>query len=62
MNYNDLAVRNRPRKHRYVYFVGSSGWKNKMRKKLNYKEQPYPKGESSKYNASYQPNVQTVMF
>ena len=62
MNYNDLAVRDRPRKHRYIYFVGSCGWKNKMRKKLNYEEQPYPKGEPSRYDASYQPNVQTVMF
>ena len=49
-------------KHRYVYFIGSAGWKNKMRKKLNYKEQPHPKGEPSRYDASYQPNVQTVMF
>ena len=62
MNYNDLPIRERPRKHRYVYFIGPTRWKKKMRKKLNYKEQPYPKGDTSRYDDTYQPKVQMVMF
>ena len=56
------VARDRPRKHRYVYFIGPTGWKNKIRKKLNYKEQPYPKGDTSRYDDTYQPKVQMVMF
>ena len=52
----------RPQKHRYVYFIGPTRWKKKMRKKLNYKEQPYPKGDTSRYDDTYQPKVQMVMF
>lgn len=52
----------RSSKHRYIYFVGSSRQKAQLRGKLNYKEQPYPKGENKKYDASYKPNVQLRAF
>ena len=48
----------RSSKHRYIYFVGSSRQKAQLRGKLNYKQQPYPKGDNKKYDASYKPNVQ----
>jgi hypothetical protein len=39
-------------KNRYVYFCGSKGQKKTMRKKLAYHAEPYPKGESRRYDAS----------
>jgi hypothetical protein len=52
----------RSRKHRYVYFVGDRGWCLKMRRLLNYKIAPYPKGDNQRYDASYTPEVQQVLF
>ena len=40
----DFYLAPRPRKHRYVYFVGSKGERRKMRNALRYKQQPFPKG------------------
>tara|TARA_R110001632_G_C11193377_1_gene402344 strand:- start:81 stop:725 length:645 start_codon:yes stop_codon:yes gene_type:complete len=40
---DDFYLKPRPRKHRYVYFVGSKTWKKKARALLRYKELPYPK-------------------
>ncbi len=40
---DDFYSEDRPRKHRYVYFVGSKRWKKAMRKTLNYKIEQYPK-------------------
>lgn len=50
------------KKHRYVYFVGT---KTKIKEyKLNFKlvKVPYPKGENKRYDASYQPTIQTQLF
>jgi len=48
----------RSSKHRYVYFTGSK----KLQSFLNYKIQPYPKGENKRYDSSFNPNVQCVLF
>ena len=48
--------------HRYITFVGSKKDKRVMSNDLKLNIKPYPKGEPSRYDASYQPNVQTVMF
>jgi hypothetical protein len=40
----------RPRKHRYIYFEGCP----ELKKKLKYKVQPYPKGESKRYDSGTQ--------
>ena len=45
----------RSSKHRYVYFTGKEY-------KLNYPIKPYPKGESSRYDASHVPTTQTQLF
>jgi len=50
----------RPRKHRYVYFIGEL--RKKLKKNLNYKIEEYPKGENQKYDSSYKPEVQLNIF
>ena len=50
----------RPRKHRYVFFIGK--FKKQFIKSLNYKIESYPKGENKKYDSSYQPKVQLNLF
>jgi hypothetical protein len=62
IQYKDLAVRERARKHRYIYFIGSQKEKKDMVKKLKYKIFPYPKGKNKRYDDSYNPNVQSVLF
>ena len=53
MDYYSLAVRDRPQKHRYVIFTGSKKEKKILKKSLNYKIMPYPKGDNKRYDASY---------
>jgi hypothetical protein len=52
----------RDRKHRYVYFHGSKTQKKAMRASLNYPILPYPKGDNKRYDASYLPSTQAVLF
>lgn len=52
----------RPRKHRYVTFVGNRRQKKELRKKLRYEVQPYPKGESKNYDAGGSVETQTLLF
>jgi len=40
---DDFYLEDRPRKHRYVYFVGSKGFKAKCNGLLRYPVEPYPK-------------------
>ena len=59
---SDLAIRERPQKHRYIYFNGSKSFKKKMNRLLNYNIKPYPKGNNKRYDASYKPKVQGKLF
>ena len=52
--------RQRDRKHRYIFFTGSRLQKKKLHKLLKYKTEPYPKGESKKYDASGYVETQSV--
>ena len=52
----------RSAKHRYVFFVGSKSEKRKLRQQLNYPVMPYPKGESTKYNAGGAVKSQQLLF
>jgi hypothetical protein len=52
----------RPRKHRYVYFTGSKKQKKYWKANLSYSQQSYPKGENSRYDASYKPVTQLPLF
>lgn len=51
-------------KHRYFYFLGDRREKKKWLKQLleKYPAQPYPKGDNIRYDASYEPQVQGVLF
>ena len=62
VNYQDLAVRERPQKHRYIYFTGSKTQRKHLRNALNYEPKEYPKGENKNYDASYIPITQTKLF
>ena len=62
MNYYELAVRERPQKHRYVYFTGTKKQKKQMLSNLKYEIMPYPKGKNKRYDASYKPTIQTKLF
>ena len=52
----------RPRKHRYFYFLGSKQDIKKMKELFPYKSEPYPKGENKRYDSSHIPTVQTKLF
>jgi hypothetical protein len=58
----NLGVRDRSRKHRYIFFLGNRWFKKDMIKKLKYKQEPYPKGDNKRYDASYNPQVQQLLF
>lgn len=57
-----LPQKERPRKHRYVYFVGNKREVKERKKALKYPIEKYPKGESKRYDASYNPSVQSSLF
>ena len=49
-------------KHRYVMFLGSKTEKKDMKSKLKYKISNYPKGDNTNYDASYEPDLQPILF
>ncbi len=57
-----LYSKPRDRKHRYIYFLGTRNQKLNFNKSLNYKIEPYPKGENKRYDASYKPTIQKQLF
>ena len=52
----------RPRKHRYFYFLGNKNDVKNMTNKLKYEVKSYPKGKNINYDASYKPVIQTTIF
>lgn len=50
----------RSRKHRYIYLCGNKREKKQMMADLNYFIEPYPKGDSRKYDASAQIQTQQI--
>ena len=49
---DDFYLQDRPRKHRYIYIYGTKKYKKKVKGLLSYKEKPYPKGSTKKYDDS----------
>ena len=45
-----FAQIDRPRKHRYIYFIGSRKQKKEFANALNYSTEPYPKGDTQRYD------------
>jgi hypothetical protein len=59
---DNLIMVDRPRKHRYFYFLGNKYEIKDMKNMLPYENQPYPKGDNKRYDASYTPSVQLKLF
>lgn len=59
---DNLIMIDRPRKHRYFYFIGTKKECKEMKQMLPYKIEPYPKGDNIRYDASYIPTTQTTLF
>lgn len=59
---SEYKKQERARKHRYIYFLGNKREIMEMRSKLKYPVEPYPQGETKRYDASYTPITQGVLF
>ena len=59
---DDFYLDDRPRKHRYVFAVGTKKQQAAIRTALKYPVEPYPKGESLRYDASQSIQTQTSFF
>jgi hypothetical protein len=57
----DYSIRKfRSSKHRYIFFIGKL--KKTFRANLKYQIEDYPKGKNKKYDSSYKPEVQLILF
>lgn len=59
---SDFFLKDRPRKHRYVFFVGSKKERKEMMNDLLYHIEPYPKGDSRRYDDSAEVQRQGILF
>ena len=59
---DDFYLEDRPRKHRYIYICGNKKFKREAFKALRYPICEYPKGQTQRYDASYKPISQGVLF
>lgn len=59
---DDFYYVERSRKHRYIFFVGTSKQKKEMLSKLNYQIEPYPKGDSVRYDSGGVVAKQDLLF
>ena len=57
----DFYLEERSRKHRYIYLHGDRKQKAEMRAALKYDEEPYPKGESMRYEISSAIETQSAL-
>lgn len=58
----NFYLKERSRKHRYVYFCANKKEKQKMVASLLYKIEPYPKGETKRYDVSAQIKTQMCLI
>jgi hypothetical protein len=59
----DPSVRQfRSAKHRYIYFHGNKRDKKKLLQLLKYKIEPYPKGDSQRYDSGKSVPTQQLLF
>lgn len=59
---DDFYYVERSRKHRYIYFHGNKTDKKILLKNLNYQIEPYPKGDSVRYDSGGIVNKQELLF
>lgn len=49
-------------KHRYFMFIGTKSEIKNMKKHFKYTIKPYPKGNNTRYDASFVPEIQEILF
>jgi hypothetical protein len=59
---DDFFMEERSRKHRYIFFCGNKYQKRQMLNDLKYDIEPYPKGETKKYDAGGAVATQQLLF
>jgi len=59
---DDFYLAERSRKHRYIYLCGDKNQKKEMMQDLKYPIEPYPKGESQRYDATATIETQSILF
>ena len=59
---DDFYYTERSRKHRYIYFHGNKTQKKAMNNLLKYGIEPYPKGNSQKYDSGSTVETQGLLF
>jgi hypothetical protein len=59
---DDFYLKDRSRKHRYIFFLGGKKQKQSMLEALNYKIELYPKGESMRYDSGGSVKTQQLLF
>jgi len=59
---DDFYYAERSRKHRYIYFHGTKQQKKLLKSLLKYNIEPYPKGDSKKYDSGNRVETQTLLF
>jgi hypothetical protein len=56
---DDFYMKDRARKHRYIFVTGKD---KKLKAAIKYQSEPYPKGESKKYDAGGTVKTQQLLF
>jgi len=59
---DNTSWRNRSLKHRYIMFLGNKKEIALLKNNLLYKQMPYPKGNNTNYDVSYEPTRQGVLL
>ena len=59
---DDFYLEDRPRKHRYVYICANKKDRKRIFSELMYQTEPYPKGDSRRYEIDYLPATQSQLF
>lgn len=59
---DDFYFEERPRKHRYVYICANKKDRKRLLSELLYPIEPYPKGDSTRYEIGYTPATQGQLF
>lgn len=59
---DDFYLEERSRKHRYIYICANRKDKKRLLSELLYKQEPYPKGESTRYEIFHNPSEQQLLF
>jgi hypothetical protein len=59
---DDFYYTERSRKHRYIFFHGTKQHKKLLKTLLKYNIEPYPKGDSKKYDSGSRVETQALLF